>query len=144
VFYWGQVITIGSITNVGHPPLDFIPFRDLQPEQKLASVSYGFARGVPSICLFWCLRLLFRLYAREEVFTARNASLMKIMGVCLVMDATMPSFRHLVLGATGAEIDKIWAQMAMLQELMWGTVIGVIALVMQAGHEIEQDREGFV
>ena len=34
--------------------------------------------------------------------------------------------------------------MASLQELVLGAVVLVIALVMQAGREIEEDREGFV
>jgi hypothetical protein len=34
--------------------------------------------------------------------------------------------------------------MAAVQELVLGAVVFVIALVMQAAHEIEEDREGFV
>ena len=49
-----------------------------------------------------------------------------------------------MLSATGYEIDKAWAHMAAIQELVLGAVVFVIALVMQAGHEIEEDREGFV
>jgi hypothetical protein len=51
---------------------------------------------------------------------------------------------HLVLSATGYEIDKNWAHMVSFDEAMLGAVVFVIAWVMQAGHEIEQDREGFV
>jgi hypothetical protein len=34
--------------------------------------------------------------------------------------------------------------MAAVQELVLGAVVFVIALVMQAGREIEEDREGFI
>jgi hypothetical protein len=34
--------------------------------------------------------------------------------------------------------------MVSLQELVLGAIVFLIALVMQAGHEIEQDRQGFV
>ena len=40
---------------------------------------------MPSIVLFWCLRSLFRLYGRGQVFTARNAGLIKAVGVWLVL-----------------------------------------------------------
>ena len=50
----------------------------------------------------------------------------------------------LALSATGYEIDKAWAHMTSVQEAVLGAVVFVIALVMQAGHEIEEDREGFV
>ena len=51
---------------------------------------------------------------------------------------------HLVLSATGYEIDGAWAHMTSVQEAILGAVVFVIALVMQAGREIEEDREGFV
>jgi hypothetical protein len=148
LFYRGDVITIGPrggmITTSGHPPPDFIPFRDFRLDQKLAYVPDVIARAIPSIYLFWCLRSLFRLYGQGQVFTARNASLIKAMGVCLIADAAMPFLCHLVLSATGYEIDKMWAHLAAVQELVLGAVVFVIALVMQAGHEIEEDREGFI
>jgi hypothetical protein len=148
LFYQGDVITIGPrggmITTAGHPPPDFIPFRDFRLDQKLAYVPDVIVRALPSIFLFWNLRQLFRLYSRGQVFTARNARLIQGMGVCLIADAALPFLCHLVLSVTGYEIDKMWAHIASVQELVLGAVVFVIALVMQAGHEIEQDREGFV
>ena len=94
--------------------------------------------------LFWSLRSLFRLYSQGKVFGLPNARLIQLMGVCLVADAAAPFLCHLVLSATGYEIDKMWAHMASVQELILGAVVFVIALVMKAGHEIEEDREGFV
>jgi hypothetical protein len=148
LFYQGDIITIGPrggmITTSGHPPPDFLPFRNFRLDQKLAYVPDVIVRALPSIFLFWNLRQLFRLYSQGEVFTARNARLIQAMGVCLVADAALPFLCHLVLSATGYEIDKMWAHMAAVQELVLGAVVFVIALVMQAGHEIEQDREGFI
>jgi hypothetical protein len=147
LFYQGDVIAIGPITNAGHPPPDFV---HLRTDQKLACVSYDIGRALPPICLFWCLRLLFRHYARGQVFTARNASLIKVLAICLVVDAGLPVFFHLVsffdlaLGAAGGEIDRIWDHMAVIKATVLGPVVAVMALVMQAGHEIEEDREGFV
>jgi len=51
---------------------------------------------------------------------------------------------HLALSATGYEIDRNWAHMVSLQELVLGGVVFVVAGVMQVGREIEEDREGFV
>lgn len=148
LFYQGDIITIGPrggmITTTGHPPPDFIPFRDFRLDQKLAYVPDVIVRALPSIFLFWNLRQLFRLYSQGQVFTARNARLIQGVGVCLVADAALPFLCHLVLSATGYEIDKMWAHMAAIQELVLGAVVFVIALVMQAGREIEEDREGFV
>jgi hypothetical protein len=148
LFYQGDIITIGPrggmITTSGHPPPDFIPFRNFRLDQKLAYAPDVIVRALPSIFLFWNLRELFRLYSQGQVFTARNAGLIQGMGVCLIADAVLPFVCHLVLSATGYEIDKMWAHLAAVQELVLGAVVFVIALVMQAGQEIEEDRKGFI
>ncbi len=148
LFYQGDIISIGPrggmISTSGHPPPDFIPFRYWRLGQKLVYVPDVIVRALPSIFLFWNLQRLFRLYSQGEVFTDRTARLIQAMGVCLVADAALPFLCHLVLSATGYEIDKMWAHMAAVQELVLGAVVFVIALVMQAGREIEEDREGFV
>jgi hypothetical protein len=146
-FYKGTMLAVGprgGIFTTGVLPSDFVPFFTWRLDQRLAYTVVVVVRAVPTIYLFWCLRSLFRLYGRGEVFTSRTASLIQAMGACLVADAAMPFLCHLVLSATGYEIDKAWAHMAAVQELVLGAVVFVIALVMQAGREIEEDREGFV
>jgi hypothetical protein len=146
-FYKGTMIAVGPrgglLTSEPLPP-DFVPFYTWRLAQKLAYAPVVIVRALPSIVLFWALRELFKLYGRGQVFAAHNALLIKIMGVCLIADAAAPFLCHVVLSATGYEIDKMWAHMAALQELVLGAVVFVIAMVMQAGHEIEEDREGFV
>jgi hypothetical protein len=146
-FYKGAAIAIGPrggiITTDPLPP-DFVPFFTWRLDQKLVYALDVVVRGAPTIYLFWCLRSLFRLYGRGQVFTDRTARLIQAMGVCLIADAAAPFLCHLALAATGYEIDKMWAHMAAVQELVLGAVVFVIALVMQAGREIEEDREGFI
>jgi hypothetical protein len=146
-FYQGEMIAIGprgGIITTGPLPPDFVPFHTWRFDQRLVYAIDVIVRAVPSLAIFWSLRSLFRLYGQGEVFGARNARLIQLMGVCLVADAALPFLCHLVLSATGYEIDKLWAHMAAVQELVLGAVVFVIALVMRAGHEIEQDREGIV
>ena len=147
-FYHGVMVAFGQkggvISTTGTVPPGYLPMRDWRIDQRLAYAPVWLVRSLPTIGLFWCLRALFHRYAEAEVFTARNAGLIKVMGVCLVADAAAPVLCHLALSATGYEIDKLWAHMAAVQELVLGAVVFVIAQVMQAGHEIEQDREGFV
>ena len=134
----------GGIFTTGPLPPDFIPFRVWTLDQRLAYVPVVIVRTAPLVLLFWSLRTLFRLYGQGQVFTARNAALIKTMGAALIAHAAAPFACHLVLSATGYEMDRMWAHMAAVQELVLGAVVFVIALVMQAGHEIEQDGEGFV
>jgi hypothetical protein len=146
-FYKGTMIAVGprgGILTTGPLPADFVPFYTWRWDQRLVYAVDVVIRALPTLGLFWSLRSLFRLYGQGEVFTGRTARLIQLMGVCLVVDAALPFLCHLVLSATGYEIDKLWAHMAAVQELVLGAVVFVIALVMQAGREIEEDREGFV
>ena len=146
-FYKGTMIAIGprgGILTTSPLPPDFVPFYTWRWDQGLVYAVDVIVRALPTLGLFWFLRSLFRLYGQGEVFTARTARLIQLMGVCLIADAALPFLCHLVLSATGYEIDKLWAHMAAVQELVLGAVVFVIALVMQAGREIEEDREGFV
>ena len=146
-FYKGTMIAVGprgGILTTDPLPPDFVPFFTWRFDQKLVYAVVVLVRAAPSIYLFWCLRSLFRLDGRSEVFSVGNARLLQTMGVCLIADAVLPFLCHLVLSATGYEIDKMWAHMAAVQELVLGAVVFVIALVMQAGREIEEDREGFI
>jgi hypothetical protein len=146
-FYQGTMIAIGprgGIITTDQLPPDFVPFYTWRFDQRLVYAVDVIVRAIPTIYLFWCLRSLFRFYGQGEVFTDRTARLIQAMGVCLIADAALPFLCHLVLSATGYEIDKLWAHMAAVQELVLGAVVFVIALVMQAGREIEEDREGFI
>jgi hypothetical protein len=146
-FYHGTVISFGpkgGMISTGSVPAGYLPLRDWRIDQRLAYAPVWLARSAPTIGLFGACRLLFRLYGSAEVFTARTARLIRWMGVWLIADAVAPFLCHVVLSATGYEIDKAWAHATAVQEAVLGAVVFVIALVMQAGHEIEQDREGFV
>jgi Protein of unknown function (DUF2975) len=146
-FYHGTMIAFGpkgGVIGTGQLPPGYLPLRDWRLDQRLAYAPVWLVRSVPTIGLFSCLRALFRLYGAAEVFTERTARLIRWMGVWLIADAVAPLLCHLVLSATGYEIDKAWAHATSVQEAVLGAVVFVIALVMQAGHEIEEDREGFV
>jgi hypothetical protein len=147
-FYHGTMISFGPkggfLSTDGIVPPDYLPLRDWRFDQKLAYAPVWAIRSAPTLGLFWCLRSLFRLYGAAEVFTERTAGLIRWMGIWLIADAAAPFLCHLALSTTGYEIDKAWAHATAVQEAVLGAVVFVIALVMQAGHEIEQDREGFV
>jgi hypothetical protein len=134
----------GGVLTTGPVPAGYVPVSAWRLDQKLAYVPVVLVRAAPVIGLFGCLARLFGLYRGGVVFAPANARLIQWAGVCLVADGVLPFLVHLILSATGYEIDGLWAHMVSLQELVLGSVVFVIALVMQAGHEIEQDREGFV
>ena len=101
-------------------------------------------RIAPSLMIFWHLRGLFDLYAKGEVFGRRNGRRLARIGAWLCAYAVSPFVCHLVLAATGYEIDKVWMHLSSVQAFVLGLLVFVIAQVMAVGHEIEEDRKAFV
>jgi hypothetical protein len=148
LFYRGGVVSLGApggmISTNGHPPPGYVTFASLSLVHRLVYALVWIVRSAPMVLLFWKLQGLFRLYARGQVFASRNAQHLQWVGIALLADAVLPVLCHLALSASGYEIDRNWAHMTSVQELLLGGLVLVIAQVMLVGHEIEQDREGFV
>jgi hypothetical protein len=147
LFYQGDQLQIGPTSAwIGTPPAPagFVPFAGLPLAQKLAYALVAAVRAAPSILLFWNLRGLFLLYEKGLVFGRDNARRIRWAGVWLIADALAPFACHAFLSLTGLEIDRGWAHVLSLQELVLGGVVFVIAQVMQLGREIEEERGQFV
>jgi hypothetical protein len=147
LFYRGDQVQIGATSAwIGTPPgpAGFVTFAGLPLGQKLAYALVAVVRAAPSVLLFWSLRELFRLYERGVVFASENIRRIRQAGIWLVADALAPFVCHLALSATGLEIDRGWAHVMSLQELILGGVVFVVAQVMQLGREIEEERGQFV
>jgi hypothetical protein len=147
LFYRGDHLQIGPASAwIGTPPspAGFVPFAGLPLAQKLAYALVAAVRAAPSVLLFRSLRGLFLLYERGQVFGRDNAAHIRWAGVWLIADALAPFACHLFLSLTGLEIDRGWAHVLSLQELVLGGVVLVIAQVMQLGREIEEERGQFV
>lgn len=147
LFYRGDQVQIGSTSawiGTVPAPKGFVTFASLPPVQRLAYAVVALVRAAPSVLLFWSLRELFRGYERGAVFARESIVRIRWAGVWLVADALAPFVCHLALSATGLEIDRGWAHVLSLQELVLGGVVFVVAQVMQLGREIEEEREQFV
>lgn len=148
LFYRGGVLSLGApggmISTDGHPPPGYVTFASLSLTHRGVYALVWVVRSAPMVLLFWNLQGLFRLYARGQVFAVHNARRLQWMGIALLADAVLPFLCHLALSAGGFEIDRNWAHITSVQELLLGGLVLVIAQVMLVGREIEQDREGFV
>ena len=148
LFYRGGVLSLGApggmISTDGHPPAGYVTFASPSLTHRLVYALVWIVRSAPMVLLFWNLQGLFRLYARGQVFASLNARHLQWVGIALLADAALPFICHLALSAGGFEIDRNWAHMTSVQELLLGALVLVIAQVMLVGREIEQDRDGFI
>lgn len=145
LFYDGEMLRMGpSGTYVGGGPADTVAFGSLPLDQRLVYVVVGAVRYVPVLMLFWHLRALFTAYAVGQVFSRGAGVTFGRIGAWLTAYALTPLLCHLVLDATGYEVDKQWLHLASVQAFVLGLLVMVIGQVMQVGCEIQEDREGFV
>lgn len=145
LFYKGEWVRIGPDNcYIGGGPPNSVAFGSLPLDQRLAYVVAGGLRAAPIIMLFWTVRSLFAGFARGRVFSRGVAVHFRRIGVWLCAYALSPFVCHLLLSATGYEIDKNWAHLASVQAFILGLLVFVIGQVMQVAREIEEDREAFV
>ena len=134
----------GWLDAAGHMPAGYTALGDLPLLEKLAYLTVAVVREGPKLAILLNQAALFRLYGRGEVFQPTNARRLRDTGAWLVADGVLPLVCHLVLSATGLELDRRWAHLGSVQEVVVGLLLFVIAAVMTLGREIEEDGGGFV
>lgn len=98
----------------------------------------------PAIMVLANLRGLFRLYAAGIVFDRENANRIKRIGLWLIAYTVAPFVSVELLTLVDCAVDRTWFHVVEVEALVLGGILLVIAQVMEAGREIEQDRDGFV
>jgi Protein of unknown function (DUF2975) len=144
---WNEFIYVGPVRFFisDHPIAGATVFGAFPLGERVAYGLVCAGRTIPVLFVFDYLRQLFGLYRRGVMFSRMNTLLIKGVGLALVAEAAIPLVTHWVLMWLGLELHPNWRPpLSNLQPAILGAVVWVIALVMQAGHEIEQDREGFV
>jgi hypothetical protein len=132
------------LTSLPRMPAPYAPVSSLPLIQRLAHIPVGLIDFTPSLVVFFNLRRLFGLYAQGVVFAAENARCIRWIGGALIANAITPGLGVLFLTRLHLVVDRGWMHPSIVQELVLGAVVYVIALVMQVGHELEEERGQFV
>ena len=125
-------------------PSGYTALGDLSLREKVAYLTVAVMREGPKLAILLNQAALFRLYSRGEVFQPANARRLRDTGAWLVADGVLPLVCHLFLSAAGLELDRRWAHLGSVQEVVVGLLLFVIAAVMMLGREIKEDAGGFV
>jgi len=151
LFYHGHNVAFGpeggqiSIPGPVDPlPPGYVWWSDVTLPYRLAGLFALITQYGPAVMVMYHLRGLFRLYAQGIVFAEENARAFKRMGQWLIAYAVTPFLSVQVLILIDLAIDRAWFHNAELYALGLGCVLFVIAEVMEAGREIEQERDEFV
>ena len=134
----------GWLDTAGHMPSGYTALGDLPLKEKLAYLLIAVVREGPKLAILFNQAALFRLYSEGSVFQLSNARRLRDTGAWLLADGLAPLLCHLVLAATGLEVDRRWAHLGSVQEAVVGLLLFVIAAVITLGRQIEEDARGFV
>ncbi len=134
----------GWLDTSGHMPRGYTALGDLPTREKLAYLLVAVVREGPKLAILLNQAALFRLYAQGAVFQPANARRLRDTGEWLMVDGVSPFLCHVALSVAGLEVDRRWAHLGSVQEVVLGVLLFVIAAVMTLGREIEDDGRGFV
>ncbi len=144
-FFFGDHLSIGAdgVTLAFPHPARAMPGRVLLSSQPFITHLAGFVDIViASLPVFFvCLHLrgLFRLYAAGIVFARENAQHLKRIGLWLLIYPFAKFAANMIFRFAGGT-DKTWFHGELVDALILGAIVFVIAQVMEFGREIEQDR----
>jgi hypothetical protein len=118
-------------------------FADQPLATRLAGIFDVLIATVPVAMTLFNLQGLFRLYAAGTVFARKNAQHLKNIGVWLLVYPFAKFAANMLFRAFGGT-DHAWFSATLVQALLLGAVVFVIAQVMEIGEEIERERSEFV
>jgi len=151
LFYHGHNMAFGpegGLIQIPRPieslPPGYVYMADLALPYRLGMLFAGITQFGPAVMVMFHLRGLFRLYAKGIVFAPENARAFKRMGQWLIAYAVTPFLSVKTLTLLDLVIDRAWFHNTEIYSLGLGIVLFIVAEVMEAGHEIERERDEFV
>jgi hypothetical protein len=151
LFYQGRSVAFGpegGLVTFPKPvdplPTGYLWWSDVSLPYRLGGLFALVTQYGPAVMVMYHLRGLFRLYARGIVFAEENAHAFKRMGQWLIAYAVTPFLSVKMLTLLDLVIDRAWFHNAELYALGLGVILFIVAEVMEAGREIEQERDEFV
>jgi hypothetical protein len=136
----------GADLVFGHKPYakpGMVLFADQPLATRIAGMVDVLIASVPVAMTLFNLHGLFRLYATGIVFARENARHLKHIGGWLLVYPFAKFAANMLFRAFGGT-DHQWFSATLIQALLLGAVVFVIAQVMEIGEEIERERSEFV
>lgn len=148
LFYEGPLLSFGpGGLWIGHgpdPSLGRVSLATFTFLQRLAGALAIVILTAPVLAILHYARRLFQLYAKGVVFAPANARLIKCMAAGLAAYAFAPFAANRTIFLAGLTNDPVWFHADEVLALVFAALAYVVADVMEFGHEIESDRDGFV
>jgi hypothetical protein len=125
-------------------PASFISVSRLAVWQSLLATGLLTLRLVPGLMVLGSLYLLFRAYARGQIFTLGNTAHIRRVAWALLAYAAVPLVTHASLFAAGLSPVAVKLEVRQVDAAVIGVILFAVAHVMSFAGEIDRDRAGFV
>jgi hypothetical protein len=125
-------------------PASFISVSRLAVWQSVLAAALLALRLAPGLVVLGSLYLLFRTYARGQIFTLGNTAHIRRIAWALQAYAVVPLITHASLFAAGLSPVAIKLEVRQVDAAVIGVILFAVAHVMSFGGAIDRDREGFV
>ena len=136
----GQVLKVGPALFTLAADRSHLLLHDTPPGRRCLYALLTIVRSAPLLVILWNLQDLFDRFGKGEVFSRAAANAVRAVGIWLILDAAAAQAWQAIL--TGRLVVE--SRVQGLWEPALGVVVIVAALMMRAGREIEEDREGIV
>ena len=136
----GQVLKVGPALFTLAADRSHLLLHDTPPGQRCLYALLTIVRSLPLLAILWNLQDLFDRFGKGEVFSRAAANAVRAVGIWLILDAAAAQAWQAIL--TGRLVVE--SRVQGLWEPALGVVVIVAALMMRAGRESEEDREGIV
>jgi hypothetical protein len=125
-------------------PASFISVSQLAIWQSILAAGLLALRLLPGLVILGSLYLLFRTYARGQIFTHGNTAHIRRIAWALLAYAAVPLITHATLFAAGLSPVVVKLEVRQVDAAVIGVILFAVAHVMSFGGAIDRDREGFV
>lgn len=148
LFYEGPMLSFGPgglwVGQGPDPSLGRVSLSAFSFAQRLAGALAIVILTAPVLAILHYAHRLFQLYAKGVVFAPANGRLIKCLAAGLAAYAFAPLAANRTIHLAGLTNDPVWFHADEILALVFAALAYVVADVMEFGHEIESDRDGFV
>ncbi len=121
-----------------------VPFGSLPAPTRAAYAATLVLDVAPVLFVLAQLHALLRLYAAGYAFGPQHGNTVRRISAGLAAAAVAPMFGRALVVLTGHGVDAAWFHASSIEALVLAAALWLVAIVMDAGHDAEVDRGGFV
>lgn len=121
-----------------------VPLSSFTRLQRLVGASAVWILLMPILLMMFHGHALLRSFAADSIFAAGAARELRRLAIGALFYAASPLVAHQIALAVGVKNDPVSLHPHQIFAVLAAAMLAVVAHVLELGHEIERERDGFV